>query len=86
VGEGWLIGIQPAVINAAVVSKGCLVGAGVVLTERKVFADGTLIVGSAAAVIRDLTAQEREELLKIAAIYAARGAHDRSHLKVSTPY
>jgi carbonic anhydrase/acetyltransferase-like protein (isoleucine patch superfamily) len=84
VGEGSLIGIQAIVMNAAVVGKGCLVGAGAVLTERKVFADGTLILGSPAKVIRDLTAQEREDLLKIAANYAARGAYYRSHLKVFT--
>jgi carbonic anhydrase/acetyltransferase-like protein (isoleucine patch superfamily) len=81
VGAGSLIGIQAVVLNAAVIGKGCLVGAGAVITERKVFADGTLILGAPAKVVRDLTPEERENILKIAANYAARGAHYRAHLQ-----
>jgi carbonic anhydrase/acetyltransferase-like protein (isoleucine patch superfamily) len=81
IGEGSLIGIQAVVLNAAVIGRGCLVGAGAVITERKVFADGTLILGAPAKVVRELTAEERENLLKIAAIYAARAAYYRSHLQ-----
>jgi carbonic anhydrase/acetyltransferase-like protein (isoleucine patch superfamily) len=80
VGDGSLIGIQAVVLNAAVIGKGCLVGAGAVITERKVFADGTLILGAPAKIVRELTAEERQNLVKIAANYAARGAHYRSHL------
>ncbi|MDP9082750.1 MAG: gamma carbonic anhydrase family protein [Pseudomonadota bacterium] len=80
IGEGSLIGIQAIVLNAAVIGKGCLVGAGAVVTERKVFADGTLILGSPAREVRELTAEEREKMLKIAANYAARAAYYRDHL------
>ena len=81
VGEGSLIGIQAVVLNAAVIGKSCLVGAGAVITERKVFPDGSLILGAPAKVVRELTAEERENLLKVAANYAARGAHYRSRLR-----
>jgi carbonic anhydrase/acetyltransferase-like protein (isoleucine patch superfamily) len=81
IGEGSLIGIQAVVLNAAVIGKGCLVGAGAVITERKVFADGTLILGAPAKVVRELTAEERENLLEVAANYAARGAYYRNHLQ-----
>jgi carbonic anhydrase/acetyltransferase-like protein (isoleucine patch superfamily) len=80
VGEGSLIGIQAVVLNAAVIGRGCLVGAGAVITERKVFADGTLILGAPAKVVRELSAEERENLLKTAGNYAARGAYYRDHL------
>jgi carbonic anhydrase/acetyltransferase-like protein (isoleucine patch superfamily) len=80
VGEGSLIGIQAVVLNGAVIGKRCLVGAGALVTERKVFPDGTLIVGAPARAIRELTAEERENLLKVAANYAERGAYYRSHL------
>lgn len=80
VGNGSLIGIQSVVLNAAVIGKGCLVGAGAVITERKVFADGTLILGAPAKAVRELSAEERENLLKIAANYAVRGAFYLSHL------
>lgn len=82
VGDGSLIGIQAVVLNAAVIGKGCLVGAGALITERKVFADGTLILGAPAKVVRELNAAERENLLQVAANYAARGAYYRSHLQL----
>jgi carbonic anhydrase/acetyltransferase-like protein (isoleucine patch superfamily) len=82
VGDGSLIGIQAVVLNAAVIGKGCLVGAGAVITERKAFADGTLILGAPAKVVRELRPEERDNLLKIAANYAARGAYYRTHLKL----
>jgi len=80
VGDGSLIGIQAVVLNAAIIGNGCLVGAGAVITERKIFADGTLILGAPAKVVRDLTAEERENLLKVAANYAARGSYYRKNL------
>src|ERR1700731_760395 len=82
IGEGSLIGIQAVVLNAAVIGKGCLVGAGAVITERKVFADGTLILGAPAKVVRELNAKERENLREVAAIYAARAAYYRTHLRL----
>ena len=80
VGEGTLIGIQAIVLNGAVIGKGCLVGAGALITERKVFADGSLILGAPAKVVRQLSAEEREDLLKVAANYAERGAFYRNNL------
>jgi len=80
VGEGSLIGIQAIVMNGAVIGKGCLVGAGALITERKVFPDGTLIIGAPAKAIRELTPEERQNLLKVAANYAERGAYYRTHL------
>jgi carbonic anhydrase/acetyltransferase-like protein (isoleucine patch superfamily) len=81
VGEGSLIGIQAVVLNASVIGRGCLVGSVALITERKVFADGTLILGAPAKAVRELTAEERANLLEVAAIYAARAAYYRSHLQ-----
>jgi carbonic anhydrase/acetyltransferase-like protein (isoleucine patch superfamily) len=80
VGEGSLIGIQSIVLNGAVIGKGCLVGAGALITERKTFPDGCLIIGAPAKAVRELTAEERENLLKVAANYAERGVYYRAHL------
>lgn len=80
IGAGTLIGIQAIVLNGAVIGKGCLVGAGSLITEGKVFADGSLIYGAPAKLVRELSAQERENLLEVAANYAARGAYYRAHL------
>jgi len=81
VGEGTLIGIQAIVLNGAVIGKGCLIGAGALITERKVFADGSLIFGAPAKVVRQLSAEERENLLAVAANYAERGAYYRNNLR-----
>jgi carbonic anhydrase/acetyltransferase-like protein (isoleucine patch superfamily) len=80
VGEGTLIGIQAIVLNGAVIGRGCLVGAGALITERKVFPDGCLIIGAPAKAVRELTDEERENLIKVAANYAQRGAYYRNHL------
>jgi carbonic anhydrase/acetyltransferase-like protein (isoleucine patch superfamily) len=80
VGEGTLIGIQAIVLNGAVIGKGCLVGAGALITEHKVFPDGCLIIGAPAKAVRELSAEERENLIKVAANYAERGAYYRNHL------
>jgi carbonic anhydrase/acetyltransferase-like protein (isoleucine patch superfamily) len=84
VGAGSLIGIQSVVLNGAIIGKGCLVGAGAVITERKIFADGTLILGAPAKVVRELSAEERDNLLKVAENYAARGAYYRANLQPLT--
>jgi carbonic anhydrase/acetyltransferase-like protein (isoleucine patch superfamily) len=80
VGDGTLIGIQSVVLNGAIIGKCCLVGAGALITERKVFADGSLIIGAPAKVVRELSAAERENLIKVAENYAARGSYYRTHL------
>jgi len=58
VGEGSLIGIQAVILNGAQIGKDCLVGAGAVVTERKVFADRSLIIGAPAAVKRELSDED----------------------------
>ncbi|MFT3720209.1 gamma carbonic anhydrase family protein [Pseudorhodoferax sp.] len=72
VGEGSLIGIQAIVLNGAVIGRNCLVAAGAVVTERKVFPDGSLIVGAPAKAIRQLSAEDMEKLVGNARDYVAR--------------
>jgi len=62
VGDGSLIGIGAVVLNGARIGKGCLVGAGALVTEGKEFADGSMILGSPAKVVRQLSAQQRDGL------------------------
>jgi carbonic anhydrase/acetyltransferase-like protein (isoleucine patch superfamily) len=81
VGDGALIGIQSVVLNGAVIGKYCLVGAGAVITERKIFAEGSLILGAPGKVVRELKPEERDNLIKVAENYALRGAYYRTHLQ-----
>jgi carbonic anhydrase/acetyltransferase-like protein (isoleucine patch superfamily) len=46
------------ILNGAQIGKDCLVGAGAVVTERKVFADRSLIIGAPAAVKRELSDED----------------------------
>jgi carbonic anhydrase/acetyltransferase-like protein (isoleucine patch superfamily) len=74
VGDGSLIGIQAVILNGAVIGKHCLVGAGAVVTERKTFADRSLILGSPAKVVRELTDEDVARLEASARSYADRQA------------
>ena len=69
IGENSLIGIQAVVLNGARIGKNCLVGAGALVTEGKDFPDGSMIIGSPAKVIRQLTPEQIEGLKKSAEHY-----------------
>lgn len=62
IGDESLIGIGAVVLNGAKIGKSCLVGARALVTEGKEFPEGSLILGSPAKVVRNLTAAEREGL------------------------
>ena len=58
IGDGSLIGIQAVVLNGAKIGKNCLVGAGALVTEGKEFPEGSMILGSPAKAVRQLTPQQ----------------------------
>lgn len=54
IGDNSLIGIKSTVLNHAVIGSNCLVGAHALVTERKVFEDGHMILGAPAAATKPL--------------------------------
>jgi carbonic anhydrase/acetyltransferase-like protein (isoleucine patch superfamily) len=78
--EGALIGIQAIVLNGAVIGRNCLVGAGAVVTEGKTFPDRSLILGTPAKVVRELTDEEVAGLARNAAGYVKRRATFKAQL------
>ena len=80
IGEGSLIGIQAVVLNNAVIGKNCLVGAGSIVTEGKVFPDNSLILGSPAKVVRELTPEAIQGLKASAAHYITKKNMFKEHL------
>jgi carbonic anhydrase/acetyltransferase-like protein (isoleucine patch superfamily) len=58
IGDGCLIGIGAVVLNGAKIGRGCLVGAGALVTEGKEFPDGSMIIGSPAKAVKELTPQQ----------------------------
>ena len=69
VGDESLIGIGAVVLNGAVIGKNCLVGARALVTEGKTFPDGSMILGSPAKVVRQLSPEEIEGLRRSAQHY-----------------
>src|SRR6478752_9463785 len=69
IGDGSLIGIQAVVLNNAKIGRNCIVGAGSVVTEGKEFPDNSLIVGSPAKAIRQLTDEQVTLLSHLAQHY-----------------
>lgn len=81
VGDECLIGIGAVVLNGAKIGKGCLVGAGSLVTEGKEFPDGSMILGSPAKVVRQLTPEQLEGLRQSAKHYVDNARRFRTGLK-----
>ena len=81
IGDNSLIGIGAVVLNGAKIGKNCLVGAGSLVTEGKEFADGSLIVGSPARVVRQLSPEQIEGLRLSAQHYVNNANLYRTSLK-----
>ena len=69
IGDGSLIGIGAVVLNGAKIGKGCLVGAGALVTEGKEFPDGSMIIGSPAKAVKELTAEQMAGISDISGRY-----------------
>lgn len=68
IGDESLIGIGAVVLNRARIGKHCIVGAGSLVTEGKEFPDGSMIMGTPAKVVRQLT-PEQIQMLKLSALH-----------------
>jgi carbonic anhydrase/acetyltransferase-like protein (isoleucine patch superfamily) len=80
VGDDSLIGIGAVVLNGAKIGKGCLVGAGSLVTEGKEFPDGSMIMGSPAKVVRQLTPAQLQGLRDSARHYVANAQRFKTSL------
>jgi carbonic anhydrase/acetyltransferase-like protein (isoleucine patch superfamily) len=81
IGDETLIGIGATVLNGAKIGKHCLVGARSLVTEGKEFPDGSMIMGSPAKVVRQLTPEQIEGLRRSAAHYVENAERYRRGLK-----
>ena len=81
IGDESLIGIGAVVLNGAKIGKNCLVGAGSLVTEGKEFPDGSMIMGSPAKVVRELSAEQIEGIRTSAKNYVLNAKRFQSDLK-----
>jgi len=84
VGDHSLIGIQAVVLNGAKIGRHCLVGAGALVTEGQSFPDGSLILGTPARVVRQLTPEQMRGLEKSAEHYVENARRYKAGLKEIT--
>ena len=81
IGDESLIGIGAVVLNGAKIGRHCLVGAGALVTEGKEFPDNSMILGSPAKAVRQLTPEQIEGLRRSASHYAENARRYRATLK-----
>ncbi|MBT9475681.1 gamma carbonic anhydrase family protein [Polaromonas sp.] len=81
IGDGSLIGIQAVILNGAKIGKNCLVGAGSLVTEGKEFPDGSMIFGSPAKAVRQLSEEQIEGLKMSAQRYINNARRYKAGLK-----
>jgi len=85
VGSRSLIGIGAVILSHAVIGEQCIVGAGALITEAKQFPDRSVIIGSPAKRVRDVTEEELRMLAESAAHYAELGRRYRQGLHEQLP-
>lgn len=81
IGDGSLIGIGAVILNGAKIGKNCLVGAGALVTEGKEFPDGSMILGTPAKAVKELTAEQIDGINDIAGRYVKNAQRYRKTLK-----
>ncbi len=69
IGSGSLVGIHSTILNGARIGQHCLIGAGTLVTENKIFEDNSLILGVPARRVRALTTSEIRQLDAAASEY-----------------
>lgn len=69
IGDNCLIGMGSIILDGAVIEDNCLVAAGAVVTPGKTFPEGSLILGSPARAVRELSDEEIEGFRASAAHY-----------------
>ena len=69
--DACLIGMSATILDGAVIGRESIVGAGSLVTKNKIFPPRSLIMGSPAKVVRELTDAEVEELHASASRYVS---------------
>ena len=81
IGDNSLVGIGAVVLNDAKIGKNCLVGAGSLVTEGKEFPDGSMIIGSPAKAVKQLSPEQIEGLKSGAEHYVENANRYKTGLK-----
>ena len=69
IGDNCMVGMGAIVLSGAKIGNNCLIGAGAVVTGKMDAPDGSMILGSPAKVIKEVSPEMRLEIEKDAALY-----------------
>ena len=79
IGDRVIVGMGATVLDGAVIGNDCIIGAGALVTGKMNAPDGSMILGSPAKVVRELTGKEKESILANAALYLEKSKEYRAH-------
>lgn len=71
IGDGSLVGMGAIVLTGAVLGEGCLVGAGALVTGKTNAPAGSVLLGSPAKIVKELTPEQMQQQKEDAAHYIA---------------
>ena len=86
VGDNSLIGINAVVLNGAKIGRNCLIGANALVTENQEIPDGSLVIGSPAKPIKQLTTAQIQKLKESAEHYVTRFKRFKRDLSVDSRF
>src|SRR5712675_1833859 len=75
VGDEVLVGMGSTILDGAIIGEQSLIGANALVTQGAKIPPGSLVLGSPAKVVRQLTAKERSELKGLAEKYVELAAY-----------
>ena len=79
IGDRVIVGMGATVLDGAVIGNDCIIGAGALVTGKMNAPDGSMILGSPAKVVRELTEKEKESILANATLYLEKSKEYRAH-------
>lgn len=86
VGDECLIGMGAIILDGAEIGEQCLIGARSLVTQYMKIPPGSLVLGSPAKIVKQLTPEERADLKPWADKYVANAAYCLQHgINVSAP-
>ena len=69
IGDNSMVGMGAVVLTGAKIGNNCLIGAGAVVTGKMDAPDGSVILGSPAKIVKEVTPEMLEEIAKDAQLY-----------------
>lgn len=77
IGDNTLIGMGAILLNGAQIGKNCIIGAGALVTQNMIIPDNSMVIGSPAKVIRQITPDEAASNRRNACAYIKESAEQQ---------